>query len=58
MIRFNILSPENLKIFYEKNKIIVNIVYSFLGIYILIYLVFWGYEFYKQMKRKRYNILI
>lgn len=58
MIRFNILSPENLKIFYEKNKIIVNIVYSFLGIYILIYLVFWGYEFYKQMKRKRYNILV
>ena len=58
MIRLNILSPENLKIFYEKNKIIVNIVYSFLGIYILIYLVFWGYEFYKQMKRKRYNILI
>jgi len=28
LIRFNYLSPENLKIYYNENKMVINIIYS------------------------------
>ena len=49
-IRFNFLSPKDLKIFFYKNNILVNIVYSCLGLYYLIFLIVRIYEFYKKRK--------
>ncbi len=58
MVRLNILSPKNLKIFYDRNKILINIIYSFLGAYIVIYFVLWGHEFYTIKKiTKKYSQL-
>ena len=50
LIRFNYLSPINLKIYYNENKLLVNIIYSILGFYYLIYLLTWAYEFYQVKK--------
>ncbi len=50
LIRFNYLSPENLKIYYNENKMVINIIYSILGFYYLIYLMTWAYEFYQVKK--------
>ena len=50
-IRLNILSPKELKIFYDKNKILINIIYSFLGLYTILYFIQWIYILY-QIKIK------
>ena len=50
LIRFNYLSPENLKIYYNENKMVINIIYSILGFYYLIYLMTWAYDFYQVKK--------
>ena len=50
LIRFNYLSPINLKIYYNENKMLINIIYSILGFYYLLYLITWACEFY-QVKR-------
>ena len=49
-IRFNFLSPKDLKIFYYKNQVFVNIVYSFLGLYYLILIIVRTYDFFKKRK--------
>ena len=48
MIRFNALSPVELKIFYDKNKILINKLYIFLCFYTFAYIVLWGIKFYKS----------
>ena len=50
IIRFNILSPSNFKIYYKSNKFFENIIYSCFGLYFAFYLITWGYEFYKFKK--------
>ena len=50
IMRFNIFSPKDFKIYYKKNKIMENIIYSVLGFHFLIYLLSWGYEYYKYKK--------
>ena len=56
MLRLNVLSPKELKIFYDKNKFMINIIYSFLGLYIIIYFIMWGYDFYKiKIKTIKYK---
>ena len=50
IMRFNVLSPSNFKIYYKSNKLMENIIYSCLGFYFAVYLVSWGYEFYKLKK--------
>ena len=58
MIRLKFFSPKTLKIFYDKNKFIVNIVYSILALYVAIYFFIWGIEFYQIKKiTKKYNQL-
>jgi hypothetical protein len=47
MIRFNILSPIELRIFFDKNSALINIVYILLSIYAIFYLFNWGNKFYK-----------
>ena len=54
-IRFNFLSPKDLKIFYYKNNILVNFVYSCLGLYYLIFIIVRTYEFYKKRKSIKYS---
>ena len=56
VIRFNILSPSNFRIYYKKNRILENVIYSCLGFYFTIYLISWGYEFYKLKKRLKIMI--
>ena len=50
IIRFNILSPSNFKIYYKENKFMEKIIYSCLGLYFATYLISWGYDFYKFKK--------
>ena len=50
LIRFNYLSPGNLKIYYNENKLLINIIYSILGFYYSIYLITWAIEFYQVKK--------
>ena len=50
LIRFNYLSPINLKIYYNENKLLINTIYSIFGFYYLVYLLTWAYEFYKVKK--------
>ena len=57
-IRFNFLSPKDLKIFYYKNKILVNIVYSCLGLYYLILLIVRTYEYLRKRKSIKYSTII
>ena len=39
IIRFNILSPNNFKIYYKENKFFENIIYSCFGLYFTFYLI-------------------
>ena len=56
MLRLNVLSPKELKIFYDKNTFMINIIYSFLGLYIIIYFIMLGYDFYKiKIKTIKYK---
>ena len=50
IMRFNILSPKVFKIYYKKNKIMENVIYSCLGFYFLVYLISWGIEYYQFKK--------
>ena len=50
IIRFNILSPGDFKIYYKSNKFFENVIYSCFGLYFAFYLISWGYEFYKFKK--------
>ena len=54
MISLNALSPIDLKIYYNNNKIPINIIYSFLIIYTFIYFIIWGYNYFKIKKSKKY----
>ena len=53
MITFNILSPVELKIFFDKNIILNIIIYIILCIYAIIYIVYWGIQFYHTKKKFR-----
>ena len=48
IIRFNILSPIELKIFFDKNNVLINIIYIFLYIFAIVYLINWGIKFFKS----------
>ena len=57
MIRFNLLSPIELKIFFDKNKLLINIMNLILFIYSICYFFYWGFAFYnsrKMTKKKHY----
>ena len=54
MIRFNILSPIELKIFFDKNNILISIVYILLCIYAALYFCNWGYKYYKIKRKYEY----
>ena len=56
IIRFNILSPVELKIFFEKNILIINEVYLILGLYVFGYIFLWGIGFF--LKKKRFDSYI
>ena len=47
MIRFNILSPIELHIFFDKNKALINIVYIILSIYAIFYFIYYILNFLK-----------
>ena len=51
-IRFNFLSPKDLKIFYYKNKVLVNIVYSCQGLYYLAFIIIWAYKLFKVKSKE------
>ena len=53
MIRFNILSPIELKIFADKNNILINIIYIILCIYSILYFINWVYDFYSIKRKSR-----
>ena len=55
MIRFNVLSPIELKIFADKNNTLINIIYIILCIYSILYFINWVYDFYTiKRKSKKY----
>ena len=53
MITFNILSPVELKIFFDKNIVLNIIIYIILCIYTIIYIAYWGIQFYHTKKKFR-----
>ena len=48
MIRFNVLSPIELKIFFDKNELLINVIYMLLFIYTIVYFFNWGFKFYNS----------
>lgn len=47
IIRFHILSPIELHIFFDKNKAIINTIYIILSIYAIVYFVYYIFNYLK-----------
>ena len=47
LIRFNIFSPIELNIFFDKNKTLINIVYIILSIYAIFYFIYYILKYLK-----------